>query len=84
MIEAELDASLDREALRQFSQPVYLPVGGRSHPRFLAIADVLAETFPNASLEVFEQREHFDPPHRAEPERFARALLNLWAPSHLG
>jgi len=27
---------------------------------------------------VFEERHHFDPPHRAEPERLARSLESLW------
>lgn len=26
-------------------------------------------------------RSHFDPPHRAEPERFGRALRDLWVRS---
>jgi hypothetical protein len=35
--------------------------------------------FPNFTLEVFEERHHFDPPHRAEPERLAASLRELWA-----
>jgi hypothetical protein len=27
--------------------------------------------YPDFELEVFEERHHFDPPHRIEPERFA-------------
>jgi len=28
--------------------------------------------------EVFEERHHFDPPHRIEPERLASSLRALW------
>jgi hypothetical protein len=31
------------------------------------------------TLDVFEERHHFDPPHRIEPERTARALQAHWA-----
>jgi hypothetical protein len=27
---------------------------------------------------VFEERHHFDPPHRIEPERLANSLKTLW------
>jgi len=27
---------------------------------------------------VFEERHHFDPPHRIEPEKLARSLRALW------
>jgi hypothetical protein len=27
---------------------------------------------------VFEERHHFDPPHRIEPERLARSLHTVW------
>jgi hypothetical protein len=27
---------------------------------------------------VFEERHHFDPPHRIEPERLAKSLKALW------
>jgi hypothetical protein len=34
--------------------------------------------FADFELEVFEDRHHFDPPHRIEPERLARSLERLW------
>lgn len=43
------------------------------------IAERLAGLFPDFTLEVFADRHHFDPPHRAEPERLARSPLALWA-----
>ena len=33
---------------------------------------------PDFELEVFEERHHFDPPHRIEPERLANSLQTLW------
>ncbi len=30
------------------------------------------------TLEVFDERHHFDPPHRIEPERVGSSLLELW------
>jgi hypothetical protein len=38
----------------------------------------LGGLFPNFRLEVFADRHHFDPPHPAEPDRFARLLEEFW------
>jgi hypothetical protein len=35
--------------------------------------------FPNLTVTLFEQRHHFDPPHRVEPDRTARVLRAHWA-----
>ena len=60
--------------------PVLYVLGGRSNQAwFGAIAGRLAATLPDFTLEVFEHRHHFDPPHRAEPERLARLLVGFWA-----
>jgi pimeloyl-ACP methyl ester carboxylesterase len=70
---------LDREALRRFAQPVYLALGGRSNPdQYAEIAERLGRVFPDYRVEVFPDRHHFDPPHRAEPEALARSLRELW------
>jgi hypothetical protein len=42
------------------------------------MAERAAGIFPDFTLDVFEQRHHFDPPHRIEPERIAAALLAHW------
>jgi len=70
---------LDRESLRQFRQPVYYARGGLSTAFFERSARTLAGLFPDMTVELYEGRSHLDPPHRAEPERFARALRALWA-----
>jgi len=78
---------IDRDALRRFDRPVYFALGGLSNPDyFAAMARRLDDVFPDFELEVFEERHHFDPPHRFEPERLAAALRRLWrraeAPPH--
>lgn len=71
--------SIDREALSTFDRPVYLALGALSNPdHYEQIAKRLSEVFPDFQLEVFEERHHFDPPHRTEPERVARSLEALW------
>ena len=69
---------LDRDRFRHFQQPVYYAVGSLSRAFFERNASTLAGFFPDLRVEVYEGRSHFDPPHRAEPERFARALFELW------
>ena len=70
---------LDHDALARFDRPVYFALGGLSNPdQFAAIATRLGRVFPEFELEVFEERHHFDPPHRTEPERLADSLRALW------
>jgi pimeloyl-ACP methyl ester carboxylesterase len=70
---------LDLEALGAFPRPVYYALGGLSNPDyFAAMAERLGGLFGAYTLDVFEERHHFDPPHRAEPERLAARLLEVW------
>ena len=70
---------IDREALRRFSRPVYFALGALSNPdQYEEIAKRLRDVFQDFEVEVFEERHHFDPPHRFEPERLAAALMALW------
>ena len=63
---------IDREALRRFDRPVYLALGALSNPdQYGEIAKRLSGVLSDFELEVFEERHHFDPPHRIEPERLA-------------
>ncbi|WP_455833599.1 alpha/beta fold hydrolase [Pseudarthrobacter siccitolerans] len=75
------DYDLDRSRLAAFTQPVFFALGGLSHPDdYGEIAARLSRVFfPDFHLEVFPHRHHFDPPHRAEPERLAVGLLRHWA-----
>jgi len=71
---------LDLERLRRFERPVYFALGGRSNPDYYGrMAERAREIFSDFTLEVFTERHHFDPPHRIEPERTARALQAHWA-----
>jgi len=70
---------IDRDALRRFDRPVYFALGALSNPdQYGEIAKRLSGVFPDFELEVFEERHHFDPPHRIEPERLANSLKTLW------
>jgi pimeloyl-ACP methyl ester carboxylesterase len=70
---------IDREALRAFDRPVYFALGALSNPdQYAEIATRLGGVFPDFELEVFEERHHFDPPHRIEPERLALSLRTVW------
>jgi pimeloyl-ACP methyl ester carboxylesterase len=79
-INAFTSSTLDLDALGAFQPPVYFALGGRSNPNYYArIAGRARTIFPDFTLEVFDERHHFDPPHRIEPERSAQALRALWA-----
>lgn len=70
---------LERTALERFTRPVYYALGGFSNPdQYGEIAKRLSSVFSDFELEVFEERHHFDPPHRIEPERLATSLRALW------
>jgi pimeloyl-ACP methyl ester carboxylesterase len=70
---------LDLEALRTFDRPVYYALGGLSTPDYYQpMAQRLATIFADFTQDVYEDRHHFDPPHRAEPQRLASALNRLW------
>jgi pimeloyl-ACP methyl ester carboxylesterase len=72
-------SDIDGEALRRFDRPVYFALGGLSNPdQYGEIARRLDAVFPDFQLEVFEERHHFDPPHRIEPDRLANSLKKLW------
>ena len=71
-------SDMDLDALARFERPVYLAVGGRSHPDYYArMAQRLQGVFQDVTLEVYTERHHFDPPHRIEPARVARGEMRL-------
>lgn len=70
--------------LRKFTRPVYVAVGASSNSIEVRKAELLDSLFPDFRLEMYEGRHHFDPPQRAEPERYARALLDLWTRAEQG
>lgn len=71
---------LDRARLAAFHRPVFFALGGLSNPDdYGEVAERLSRVFPDFRLEVFEERHHFDPPHRVEPERLAGLLREHWS-----
>ena len=72
-------------SMQAFDRPVLFVLGGLSNPDYYRrMAERLETSFPNFRLEVFDGRHHFDPPHRAEPERFARLLEDHWRRAEVG
>ena len=70
---------LDRAALSRFTRPVYFALGGLSNQDdWGEMAKRLRAVFHDFELEIFEDRHHFDPPHRVEPDRLARSLQSVW------
>ncbi len=69
---------LNLQDLTRFAGPVYLAIGSLSDEIEERQATRLQGLFPDFRCEVYEGRHHFDPPQRAEPERYARALRELW------
>jgi hypothetical protein len=70
---------LDRQQLASFQRPVFFALGGLSSPvEYGEVANRLSKVFRDFRLEVFEERHHFDPPHRIEPERLAAMLRQHW------
>jgi pimeloyl-ACP methyl ester carboxylesterase len=73
------------EQIGSFSRPVLFVLGGRSNPAYYGkMAERLGGLFPDFRLEVFADRHHFDPPHRAQPDRFARLLEEFWHGAEAG
>jgi pimeloyl-ACP methyl ester carboxylesterase len=70
---------LDPSSLCAFARPVYYALGALSNPDYFhKMAERLGELFPDYTLEVYEGRHHFDPPHRIEPELLEISLKALW------
>lgn len=70
---------LDHERLRRFARPVYAAYGDQSSVVEEIKAKRLSGIFQDCRVEVYEGTHHFAPPQRLQPERFARALRDLWA-----
>ncbi|WP_173923965.1 alpha/beta fold hydrolase [Agromyces sp. Marseille-P2726] len=73
----EGDAELD--VLGGSGVPVYYALGSRSNPEYFGeMAARCRSGLPDVTVEVFDERHHFDPPHRVEPDRLARSLRAWW------
>ncbi len=69
---------LDLDRLKLLDGPVYYGYGGLSARYFEHEGQKLAGFFKDLQLEEYAGRSHFDPPQRAEADRFANALRKLW------
>lgn len=70
---------LDYDALRELDCPVLFMRGGLSNPvMYQRIEQRAATIFRDFTVELFPERHHFDPPHRSEPERAAKLLVDFW------
>lgn len=69
---------LDRSLLAKINAPVFLPVGGRSAARMKALAELLADTFRRARVEVLAEQYHFNLLQRAAAD-FATGLSKIWS-----
>jgi pimeloyl-ACP methyl ester carboxylesterase len=79
LIDAFERYELDPAALQAFARPVYYALGALSNQDFFGeMAERLKGLFGDYTLEVYEGRHHFDPPHRAEPDRLASRLREIW------
>ena len=79
ILDAFDQGDLDSGSLRAFDRPTYFALGGRSNPDYFGrMAERLAATFSDFTIETFPERHHFDPPHRVEPDHLADSLLTLW------
>lgn len=79
LMEAFRRHQLDLGALRGFERPVYYALGALSNPDYHGEMAVRAgELFSDCTLDLYEERNHFDPPHRIEPQRLAGRLSELW------
>ena len=71
--------TLDLDTLKSLACPVLYMRGARSNPAmYLRMQERAAGLFRDFTVEIFEDRHHFDPPHRSEPERTAELLLEIW------
>lgn len=73
------ESDIDPEPLRVLPVPVLFTRGSLSADYWPAMAERLGPLFADFTVEVFEGRHHFDPPHLAEPERLAESMAGLWA-----
>lgn len=72
--------TLDMAALRAFRRPVLYVLCALSNPvLYRERAERAQSFFRDFTLEIFEERNHFDPPHRAEPERLGKLLEAFWS-----
>jgi pimeloyl-ACP methyl ester carboxylesterase len=70
-----------RQLIPPRALPLHITVGAATHPAILVVARNLARQFPKATLDIYQERNHFDAPQVREPLRFADAVKSKWEQS---
>lgn len=70
---------VDPARYESFEAPVLYTHGSLSHPRWAAMRDRLARSFPDFGSELFDGLHHLRTSHQVAPERTAALLRALWA-----
>lgn len=76
--QAFLDYEVSPMSLQSLNCPVLYLLGTLSAEMYRMRAERAERIFSEFTLEIFEERHHFDPPHRAEPDRVAKLLDEFW------
>jgi hypothetical protein len=85
LLDSFLRTDLELSSLARVGAPVWIALGGRSHPDYFPrMAERLSRILPDCTIDVFPDRHHFDPPHRIEPDAVAERLRALWARAEAG
>ena len=85
LLDSFFRTDLELSSLAPVSAPVWIALGGRSHPDYFPrMAERLSRIFPDCTIDVFPDRHHFDPPHRIEPDAVAERLRALWTRAEAG
>ena len=84
MMKAFSASNIQLDQFRRYDKPVYLAIGSLSDPIEQRKANFMAKLFPDFRLEIYKGSHHFDPPQRAEPERYAKAVAELWKQAEPG
>lgn len=69
---------LDVQRYKELAGPVYYALGSLSTRFYERAAKILGGLFTDMRVDEYVGRSHLDPPHRAEAERFGKAMLALW------
>ena len=77
-VDALRNHRVDERQYARFAAPAYFSRGSRTHARWEAMQERLAEAFPYFTDEVFDGLHHLNPAHQDEPGRVAPTLVGFW------
>lgn len=79
LVKSAQAANFGRQPFGLFASPVLVVLGSLSNPVWREMARGLAQVFPDVTVQEYQGLHHLTPPQRAEPQRFASSLLQLWS-----